>query len=117
MTLKEQMAADASLFTNTDEFGEEVEWTAAGAADPLADPVKISFHLGSVVLNGQLVAVDSEATLLVPVAAVPDPSGGASFVRSDGNKWTVDQTGVSGSDGVFWKLAAHRDSRPTLRGW
>lgn len=115
MSLKEQMAADADVFLNLMEFGEEVTWTPAGA-DPLVDPVPIAFHQGSMMVGGNLVAIESEGTLLVAKAAIPDPSLGASFVRADGKVWTIDRSGGRGSDNIFWKLAAHLNPIPTFKG-
>jgi hypothetical protein len=116
MTLREQMAADAALFVGLAEFGEAVTWQPAGG-DPLAEPVAVEFHRGAMVVGGQLVAVETEATVLVPAAAIPAPAAGARFTRADGTVWTVDKSGVRGGDGVFWKLACHRDPLPTLRSW
>lgn len=116
MTLKQQMAADAAIFTNSDEFGEEVAWQPAGA-DPLEDKVAIQFHQGAMMVKGQMVAIETEGTVLVAITAIPDPAAGANFTRDDGKVWTIDRTGLRGSDTVFHRLACHLDPLPTLKGW
>ena len=117
MTLREQIAADAAtLFAGVDGFGESVSWQPAGD-DSEAVAVTINFHQGMMVIGGQALAVETEATILVPVAAIPDPAAGARFTRADGSVWTVDKSAVRGCDGASWKLTCHRDPLPTLRGW
>lgn len=115
MTLKTQMAADAGLFLSQDDFGEEVSWYPDGAEDPLLDPVPIQFHQGATMMGQQMIAIESEAVLLVAKTAIPDPSDGASFIRADGKVWSIDRKGLRGADDVFWFLAANLDPIPTLR--
>lgn len=114
MSLKEQMAADVNLFLDLSEFGEEVEWTPTGG-EVLEKKIPLSFHQGGTIVNGQAITLDNEATIMVAVAAIPDPQKGASFVRDDGVTWKVNKSGCKGCDGIFWKLAAERNPLATFR--
>jgi hypothetical protein len=117
MSLKEQMVADAHLFTNPDDFGEQVWYLPKGTSED-ADgfPVDIQFQHGSALVDGQLLAIETDGSLLLPKVSVPVVRGGDKFRRPDGTMWHIDNSSVRGSDDVFWRLQVNQDPQPTFRG-
>lgn len=111
MSLKEQIAADADLFLNFEDFGEEVVYTRkeGGAVQPLP----ILFHQGMTMVGGQLVAIETEATAIFAVAAMT-PAAGDFFTRANGESWKIDRNSRRDSDGVYWRIHVVRDRLAVL---
>ena len=118
MILKEQMAADGPLFTNEEDFGEQVIYLPKSAVtDADGFPVDVQFLHGSAMVGNQLLAIETEGSLLLPKAVVPVVKGGDRFRREDGSIWHISNSSVRGSDAVFWKLEVDQDPQPTFRGF
>jgi hypothetical protein len=101
VSLNEQMAADADLFTNVADFGEEVVYTQKSGVQHEGFP--LLFQQGVTMVGGQLVMIESEATVIFSVARM-NPGSGDFFTRASGDVWKIDATSRRDSDGVFWRV-------------
>lgn len=101
MSLHEQMAADAEVFTAPEDFGEVVAWTKKDGTVIPALP--LLFVQGQAMVGGQLTAIETEATAMFAVSAVT-PGAGDSFTRANGEVWKIDRNSVRNSDGVHWRI-------------
>lgn len=114
MSLKEQMAADAGLFVNIEDFGE------AAVCTPLSGPAfSLPVLVGESVttVGGQVVAIEDEVNMVCAVADLQELAGGEKFTLADGREFVYNATNHRYSDGVFWRLKVSREPRgvPKLR--
>jgi len=83
MTLKSQMAADAAIFFNLNEFGEAATYNGS--------TVTVIPEIGATLQNGNTIdttGFSNRAVFCVPVASVPHPSGTDTIIHA-GKTWYV----------------------------
>lgn len=113
MTLKAQMAADAALFLNQEEFAEEVLYTPK---DGTAFAVSLLVAPATVKVGGEVVTIDGEVVVILAMADVPAPGAGDTILRENGEAYRLERSSPRSDDGVFWKLRLVRDRLPVLGG-
>lgn len=111
MSLKDQLTVDTTIFTNVADFGEMVVWHSKNGMET---DLPMLFHHGMIMVAGQLVAIENEATVIF-AAALIEPGAGDYFTRAGGDIWKIDRNSPFNSDGVYWRIKAVRDRLAVLR--
>lgn len=105
------MAADAALFLNIDDFGEEVIYTPKDGSDVI---LSVLFAEATLVVGGQVTTIDNEANIVLAVADVALPGGGDVLERENGEVWRINASSAKSTDGIYWRVRVVRDRLPVL---
>lgn len=110
-TLKEQMAADAPIFLNSEEFGEEVTYTPKGG---VGRPLSMVIAEATTRVGGEVVTIDGEINAMFTVASAPELGAGDIFTRSNGEVYRLDRGSPRFGDGVWLKVRLAKERLPVL---
>lgn len=110
MTFKTQIAADASVFCNADEFGESATYTDSSENDTsIIMVVERGSELDQASLGRNPASV---AMSWIKVADISDPQP-HDTITIGSEEWEVSE--ILGNDGVFWKLELIRSARAIIK--
>lgn len=114
MSLSEQLALDAALFVNPDDFGIAVTCTVPGV-DPF--PLNVGFVESSTAKSGEVIRGDAQMSCPVaePPAGLAELVGGTTFTLADGRVFTFNAVCDRKTADGLHVFTVNRQATPTLR--
>jgi hypothetical protein len=119
VSLKEQMAMDAAIFFNENDFAVSARYIPKGAES--GEIIVVNFRQGATVVDGQLIALESAAEALLQRSDVASPTPGDVLVSQvkdgqgdtvDGEIWRLPADAVLGADNICWRVRLEKDAVP-----